>query len=157
MPTHLHLITSNNDDTILSNIMRDFRQYTSRGIRKLLEEDKQMQFLKIFEKAASNLPKQQYRVWKDGFHPVALKSEKWFNEKLAYLHANSIRKGFVELSEHWKYSSARNWVLDDDSIITIDREVLFCEGLALYISPPRGMNPWAIKSINTKIIQILST
>ncbi len=33
----------------------------------------------------------------------------------------SVRKGFVELSEHWKYSSARNWQSDDNSIIQIQK------------------------------------
>ncbi|MFO7889757.1 MAG: transposase [bacterium] len=32
MPTHLHLITSNNDSTSLSEIMRDFKNYTSKEI-----------------------------------------------------------------------------------------------------------------------------
>ena len=40
------------------------------------------------------------------------------------MHENPVRKGFVELPEHWKYSSARNWMLHDDSIIRIDKEVL---------------------------------
>ena len=128
MPTHLHLITSNSEDTTLSDIMRDFRQYTSKKVRKLLEEYKQIQFLRIFEKAASKLEKQTYRIWKDDYHPVALKSDKWFHEKINYLHAHPVRKGFVELPEYWKYSSARNWILNDNSIINIDKEQVFPEG-----------------------------
>ena len=84
--------------------------------------------MKIFEKAASKLEKQEYRIWKDDYHPVALKSEKWFHEKINYLHANPVRKGFVELPEFWKYSSARNWILNDNSIITIDKGQVFPEG-----------------------------
>jgi hypothetical protein len=115
-------------NTALSDIMRDFRQYTSRGIKKLLFEENKIHFLRIFEKAALTSPKQQYRVWQEDYHPVALKTEKWFNEKMLYLHANPVRKGFVELPEHWKYSSARNWLHNDDSIISIDRGVLLGEG-----------------------------
>ena len=95
--------------------MRDFRQFTAKGIRELLEEDQRIQFLKIFEKAAESLPKQQYKIWKDDYHPVALISEKGLNEKINYTHFNPVRKGFVEKPEHWKYSSARNFKF---SIIT---------------------------------------
>ena len=36
-----------------------------------------------------------------------------------------IQKGFVEKPEDWKYSSARNWILEDDSIIKIYRELIW--------------------------------
>jgi REP element-mobilizing transposase RayT len=127
MPTHVHLVTSNQRDTNLSDIMRDFRHFTSSGIRNALEEDKRIQFLKVFKKAALKLPKQNYKIWKDDFHPIALQSEDWFTGKLDYVHANPVRKGFVELPEYWKYSSARNWLMDDDSIIKIDREEVYTE------------------------------
>jgi len=41
-----------------------------------------------------------------------------------YLHNNPVRKGFVELPECWKYSSARNWFNNDDSIIGINKEIV---------------------------------
>jgi putative transposase len=124
MPTHLHLITSNSEETTLSEIMRDFRQYTSRRIRKLLEEENQTFYIESFRKAAKGLSEQDFKVWSDGFHPVALKSENWLKQKVDYLHFNPVRKGFVELPEQWKYSSARNWILEDDSIILVDRDCL---------------------------------
>ncbi|MFO7890465.1 MAG: transposase [bacterium] len=124
MPTHLHIITSNNDSTSLSEIMRDFKNYTSKEIRKQLEYDELFAFLNIFKKAAKNLPKQQYKVWQVDYHPIALTSEKWFNQKINYLHNNPVRKGFVELPECWKYSSARNWFNNDDSIIRINKELV---------------------------------
>ena len=128
MPTHLHLITSNRDDVTLSDIMRDFRAYTSTKIREQLMQDGRKSYLLIFKNAAKNLPKQQYRIWKEDFHPVALLSEEWFEQKMNYLHFNPVRKGFVELPEHWKYSSARNWLLDDNNIITLDKHILGGEG-----------------------------
>jgi putative transposase len=124
MPTHLHLVTSNREDVLLSDIMRDFRTFTSRRIREELETDKREVFLQVFEKSAGKLDKQQYRVWTDDYHPVAIKSNHWLQQKLNYTHHNPVRKGFVEKPEYWKYSSARNWLLNDDSIISIDKSVL---------------------------------
>jgi len=34
---------------------------------------------------------------------------------------NPVRKGFVESPEDWKYSSARNWLNDDNNIIEISK------------------------------------
>ena len=124
MPTHLHLVTANSEQTTLSEIMRDFRQFTAKQIRKLLEMEGRMVFLNLFAKAAQNLKKQEYKIWADDFHPVALKSDRWIGQKINYIHNNPVRKGFVELPEHWKYSSARNWILGDDRIIEIDRNAL---------------------------------
>lgn len=112
---------------LLSDIMRDFRTYTSRRIREQLETDKREGYLQIFERSAHKLDKQKYRVWTDDYHPVALRSEKWFNQKMNYMHYNLIRKGFVEKPEHWKYSSARKWLLGDDCIISIDRHILLSD------------------------------
>jgi hypothetical protein len=57
MPTHLHHITSNREGVLLSDIMRDFRTYTSRRIQKQLEADKREGYFQIFEKSASKLDK----------------------------------------------------------------------------------------------------
>lgn len=127
MPTHLHLVTSNSENTSLSAIMRDFRHYTSSAVRGLLESDQRHHFLQIFQKAALNLTRQKYKVWKDDYHPISLTSAEWFFQKLDYLHQNPVRKGFVEFAEQWKYSSARNREHGDDSIIELDKDALFSE------------------------------
>jgi len=128
IPTHLHLVTSNTNDTTLSEIVRDFKSYTSKRIRERLMEDNRTHYLKVFKHAAKTLPKQIYKIWQDDYHPIALISNGWFHQKMEYMHHNPVRKGFVELPEHWKYSSARNWLLDDDSIIDIDRHTLSQRG-----------------------------
>lgn len=61
-----------------------------------------------------------HKVWQEGFHPIAIETGKFFQEKLNYLHENPVRKGFVERPEYWRYSSARNYLMDDHSIIQVD-------------------------------------
>jgi hypothetical protein len=53
--------------------MRDFRQFTSGNIRKLLEASGRRAFLDIFHHAAEGRPQQEFKVWPDDFHPVALR------------------------------------------------------------------------------------
>jgi REP element-mobilizing transposase RayT len=62
----------------------------------------------------------QLRIWQEGYHSIAIKSQTFFVEKLAYIHDNPVRKGFVEKPEDWKYSSARSYLLEYDGLIVID-------------------------------------
>lgn len=119
MPNHIHLIVSSKERLPLTDIMRDFKRHTSKLISKMLEEDNEKLFLYIFQKA-KRTQKTKYKVWQDEYHPEAIYSEKWFYQKLNYLHNNPVRKGFVVKPEDWKYGSARNWILDDHSTISLD-------------------------------------
>jgi len=106
--------------------MRDFKHFTSSKIAEQLEKDNERLFLYVFKKAAQGRKKKQnYKIWQDEFHPEAVYSEKWFLQKLQYIHNNPVRKGFVTKPEDWKYSSARNWILDDHSVMRIDKDILF--------------------------------
>jgi REP element-mobilizing transposase RayT len=122
MPTHLHMITSTGVDSALPEIMRDFKHFTSTQIIKTLKDENNHLYTDLFQAVANKRElDQQYKVWQDEYHPIALKSEKWFNQKLEYMHYNPVRKGFVEQPEQWKYSSARNWLMDDHGIIEINK------------------------------------
>jgi putative transposase len=122
MPTHLHMITSTKEPVLLPEVMRDFKHFTSTTIIKTLEKENNIFYIDLFRSfSKSRNLDQKYKVWQDEYHPIALKSEKWFNQKLDYMHYNPVRKGFVEQPEQWSSSSARNWLLDDNSIIKIEK------------------------------------
>lgn len=121
MPNHAHYIVSSEPPEKLSDIMRDFNRFTSQSITAFLEELQRKEVLAVFRTSALEEGRgNHYKVWQEGFHPVAIDTEKFFQEKLDYLHKNPIRKGFVERPEHWRYSSARNYLLDDHSILRIE-------------------------------------
>lgn len=101
MLTHIHYMVSSREGYHLSDIIRDFKRYTSTQISKLLEQDNERLLLHIFRKAGKGQGT-KIKVWQDEFHPVAMISEKWFYEKLAYMHDNPVRKGFVLHPEDWK-------------------------------------------------------
>jgi len=122
MPNHAHYLLSTDDDKNLSDVMRDFGTHTSRFLTEFLEQEKRFVILKVFREAAEADGKgNRYKVWQDGFHPIAIESERSFLEKLQYLHESPVRKGYVDRPEQWRYSSARNYILDDDSILAVER------------------------------------
>ncbi|HPG41758.1 MAG TPA: transposase [bacterium] len=123
MPNHLHLLVGTKENFHLSNIMRDFKRHTSKQIHGLLENDNEKIMLHLFRNSFEKR-NDEFKIWKDDFHPVAILSDEWFYQKLNYIHDNPIRKGFVIKQENWKYSSAANWILEDHSIIKLDLEYL---------------------------------
>ncbi len=47
-----------------------------------------------------------------------------YAQKAEYIHYNPVRRGYVDQPEHWNYSSARNYFLDDDSIIKVKKDLI---------------------------------
>lgn len=121
MPNHVHYIIFADDEKQIPNIIRDFNTHTSREITGLLKQNIRSSTLDHFREAVlvedrSN----EYKVWQDSHHPIAIQSQEFFKQKLNYLHENPVRKGYIEQPEYWKYSSARNYLLDDHSIIEVE-------------------------------------
>ncbi|MDI5898951.1 REP-associated tyrosine transposase [Flavobacterium yafengii] len=125
MPSHIHLIfrSSLNDP---SGLIRDFKGYTSKKIVKTIEENPQESrkewMLWMFERAGkknSNVANRQF--WQQHNNPIEIWSLNVFEQKLDYIHNNPVETGFVTDAVDWKYSSARNYGCDDQTVLEIDR------------------------------------
>ncbi|TWT43916.1 Transposase IS200 like protein [Phycisphaerae bacterium RAS1] len=105
MPNHLHLIAAADD---LHAVMRDFKRFTSRTIHERLVADGRETILTWLQRAAQAARRErgEFSFWQDGFHPQAITSRAMFEQKLAYLHGNPVRKGLVATPEDWWYGSA---------------------------------------------------
>ncbi|MCX6740090.1 MAG: transposase [Candidatus Parcubacteria bacterium] len=62
----------------------------------------------------------QYRLWQSKFYDFNVYSDKKFQEKLDYIHKNPYKHGIVKDLSEYKYSSLRNYELNDQSIFQID-------------------------------------
>ncbi len=62
----------------------------------------------------------KYRLWQPSFYDFNIYSRKKFDEKLSYIHNNPIKHGLVKDLAQYKYSSFRNYELNDHSIFQID-------------------------------------
>ena len=125
MPSHIHLFFSW-AEADLSGLIRDFKGFTSRKMLKTIEENAQESkkewMLWMFEKAGkknSNVKNRQF--WQQNNKPIELWSLKVFEQKLNYIHNNPVISGFVTNPIDWKYSSARNYGNNDDTILEIDK------------------------------------
>jgi len=122
MLTHFHLMAQTKEGVRFQDVMRDMKKFTSKEISSQLEKDGQSLSLYVFKKAdEQEKGKRKYKVWRDEYHPQIIYTDSVCRQKLRYMHDNPVRKGLVEKSECWLYSSARNYILDDDSVLNSER------------------------------------
>lgn len=122
MLNHIHLIISTSQNgRYLSNVMRDFKRFTSKKITRLLFRDNRQTPLNIFSNKAQNDRRgNHFMVWKTGFHPKAIFSDQFLQQKISYIHMNPVKKGYVSEPTHWYYSSARNYADCRDVALDVD-------------------------------------
>lgn len=113
MSNHLHLIAAAEEGRSLSDVLRDFKQFTSRKIVATIQEEPESRrqwLLHRFEFNAKLNPKvRHYKVWQDGNEAKELISNAFINQKLDYIHQNPVRAEWVNKPEHYRYSSASNY------------------------------------------------
>ena len=113
MSSHLHLIVRRAGKYELSEILRDFKKYTSKKVIEIINEINESRrewMLQEFAASAASLKRNsKYKVWKDGNHPVLLDSNKMMEQRLDYLHNNPVQAGIVDEPEHYVFSSARDY------------------------------------------------
>lgn len=113
MSSHLHLIARAEINYTLSDILRDFKKFTSKAIiRQIMTEPESRRdwMLEYFRDAGENLKGiTNYKFWQDGNHSEEISSNSFFDEKLHYIHNNPVEELIVENPEDYFFSSARNY------------------------------------------------
>lgn len=102
MPTHFHGIFLTSNKGTISEIMRDLKGYTAKQINEWHNRI-------------------NISFWQDGFYDHVIRNQKDLEEKLNYIHYNPVRAKLVEEPEEYLYSSYRNYFLNDDSVIVVDK------------------------------------
>ena len=113
MSNHLHMICRAVDNKKLSDILRDFKKFTSKNIIKnIIEkpESRREWMLDIFSKACDHLKRNKtYKVWQNGYHAEILITHRFAYQKLNYIHNNPVKDKIVEKPVEYLFSSARNY------------------------------------------------
>lgn len=113
MSNHIHLaVAAKNED--LSDILRDFKKYTSKQIVKAIEESKvesrKEWMLEVLRKQGRlNTRNTGYQFWRQDNQPKEMYSERFIKQKTEYMHNNPVEEGIVDKAEEYVYSSARDY------------------------------------------------
>lgn len=139
MPDHVHLIVwwdpDQYMDLTISKIIQGIKGHSARQIIDYLKNKGRRGPLTSSEKNRlgqgtqatrgfyphRRMSEQQYKIWQPSFYDFNIYSEYKFEQKLNYIHNNPVKAGIVNEPCDYKYSSARNYHLGDESLIKIDR------------------------------------
>ena len=110
MSNHLHMIAGASEETTLSDILRDFKKYTSKEIIhtiKAIPESRQDWLINLFWYTGKNNKKIKfYKVWQDGNDAKEINSADFLDQKMEYIHLNPVRAEIVMDPTDYLYSSA---------------------------------------------------
>lgn len=107
LENHMHCIVQ--CGRLQEELMR-FKSYTARRLLDCLEERRAERLpdqLAWFKKRHKS--DREHQLWEEGSHPQLMENEQVLRQKLEYIHYNPVKRGYVDLPEHWRYSSARNY------------------------------------------------
>jgi len=123
MTNHIHLIVQAREGYSLSKIIGSFKQFTTKEILVLLQNDRRKYIIRILENSFSKKEGYENQIWQRENYPELIESEKFLQQKVEYIHNNPVIKGYVDEPQHYIFSSARNRYLDDNSIIELDNNI----------------------------------
>jgi len=119
MENHLHLIASAVD---LSKEMGNFKSFTA---RQIIDRYRTQGANAILQQLAWHKKPyktdRQYQLWQEGSHPQRIQGIKMMQQKVAYIHNNPVKRGWVDDPTHWRYSSARNYA-DLPGLLMVETE-----------------------------------
>ncbi len=102
MTNHIHLIVRSKTGR-LGDTMRDFKKFTAKSLFESIKENPQESrknwMLWLLQK------EEGVCFWEEGYHPVAIRSSKFYKIKRNYLHKNPVKVGIVEKEEEYVWSS----------------------------------------------------
>lgn len=113
MTNHVHFLASaKNKD--LSNVLRDFKKYTSHRIIQEIEgnthESRREWMLPLFKQAAAGNPRNSdNQFWRQDNHPIECYSRDFTTQKMNYIHNNPVNAGYVVSPEEYRLSSAKDY------------------------------------------------
>ena len=124
MTNHLHLIVSVDEGFGVSDFVRDCKKFIARNILNDIENNTQESrrdwMLHQFKYFASRHTRNEtYQLWIHDNHFVELSSPEFTQQKIAYIHENPVKAGWVYRAEDYVYSSASNYA-GIDQIIDVD-------------------------------------
>lgn len=120
MPSHFHWIVNVKPEAgTISDIMRDIKKYSAWDLMEALENDGRNDLLNLFIRAGKSEPGQKRKLWMKRFDDEVIRNRDMLRIKLEYIHNNPVKAGLVTLPEDYEYSSAKNYILGDHSLLYV--------------------------------------
>lgn len=107
MEHHVHLVAS---AETLSKEISNLKSFTARkSIDFFTESGAWLVLEQLEQEKLVHKRDRTYQFWQEGSHPKLIQGEAMMRQKIEYIHNNPVKRGYVDLPIHWRYSSARNY------------------------------------------------
>ena len=103
LDNHMHMIWQMLGEHTREDVQRDFLKFTGQQILKHLRNRKSSLLAELFVGAKDR----KHQVWERNALSIPVFSEKFFMQKLDYIHYNPVKAGLCEYPEDYRYSSAK--------------------------------------------------
>jgi len=119
LDNHFHAILAAPD---LARVLMELKRYTALKLIEQVKREKcdwllhQLAFAKSRHKRDSD-----HQFWQEGSHAHALAGDAIMERTIDYIHNNPIKRGLVAGPEHWRYSSAHEWLAGAIPVMKCDR------------------------------------
>ena len=118
MDNHFHAIVSG---PCLAQTIANLKKFTAHSIlEQLTIEGREWLLNQLVYFRAAHKHASAPQVWQEGVHPQSIRSDKVMLQKLEYVHNNPVKRGFVASPEHWRYSSAHEWLKGGTPLLRVD-------------------------------------
>ncbi|MDC9719328.1 MAG: transposase [Gammaproteobacteria bacterium] len=107
LENHLHMVAQSPK---LDRDISRLKSFTARQLINYFHQHKLntiLDQLKHYKKAHKH--NRALQLWQEGVHPELIQNHSMMTQKVDYIHFNPVKRGYVEVAEHWCYSSARDY------------------------------------------------
>jgi len=119
MDNHFHAIVAGQT---LAQTLGDLKKFTAREIlAQLKAEGRDWLLNQLSHYRARYKSQSRHQVWQEGVHPQSIPTDEIMLQKLEYLHNNPVKRGLVAAPEHWRYSSAHEWLAGALPVMKVDK------------------------------------
>ncbi|OGY45573.1 MAG: hypothetical protein A3A24_00740 [Candidatus Buchananbacteria bacterium RIFCSPLOWO2_01_FULL_46_12] len=128
MPDHVHLLIQPSERMTISEIIHRikggfaYRYLTVRNHKGSATRDDNVN-KRVADPSWVGAKRQRIRehpIWQKSFYDHLIRNDKDFQEKLDYIHKNSLKHNVVSNLDEYLWSSYQNYYLENNSLIKID-------------------------------------
>jgi putative transposase len=132
MTNHLHLVVRTRPPFRMSDVIRDFKKFTSKKIVKAVQElpESRREWLlhKFNYHAITTGRAKEYKVWKDDNHAIHLDGSNLIKQKIDYIHNNPVTAAIVSDPQDYIFSSASVYAGSKQALVKL---VCYDEGVGV--------------------------
>jgi REP element-mobilizing transposase RayT len=125
MPDQIHLLVWPYGTATVSDLMRDFKEFTAKRIIRQAQVEGLTEWINAFAQAGVATGRGQNKVWQDSYWDTNVFTQRFLRQKLNYIHRNPLRAGLVDDVAKYPYSSYRSYEFEEEWGIEIDTGWLF--------------------------------